>query len=133
MLRKANETMVMTIFLRIALGLAVSFLPLGHRCLAADNTVLPLSVKAVKTDFGNFYWDRSNLIKLGIGVAGAAVFANTGMDRYIRNKYQDDLRSKETDEATKIFNMSGTALVLITVPVYMGPYGAGLWLHNSTT
>jgi membrane-associated phospholipid phosphatase len=124
--------MAMTIFLRIGLGLAVLLLPLGHRCVAADNGAISRSIEAVKTDFGNFYLDRENLTKLGIGVAGAAVFANTGMDRYIRNKYQDDLRSHETDEATKIFNISGTALVLVTVPVYIGTYGAGMLLHNST-
>jgi membrane-associated phospholipid phosphatase len=132
MLRKAKGIMARTIILRTGLVLAVWLLPLGHRCVAEDNGAISRSIEAVKTDFGNFYLNRANLTKLGIGVAGAAVFANTGMDRYIRNKYQDDLRSKETDEATKIFNMSGTALVLVTVPVYIGTYGAGLWLHNST-
>src|SRR5512143_160718 len=99
--------MAMTLFLRIVLGLAVLLLPLGHRCLAEDNGVISRIIETEKTDFGNFYLERANLTRLGIGVAGAAVFANTGMDRYIRNKYQDDLRSEETDEATKIFNMSG--------------------------
>jgi hypothetical protein len=124
--------MAMTIFLRIGLVLAVWLLPLGHRCVAEDNGTILRSIEAIKTDFGNFYLDRANLTKLGIGVAGAAVFANTGMDRYIRNKYQNDLRSKETDEATKIFNMSDTALFLLTVPVYIGAYGAGSLLYNST-
>ena len=124
--------MPMTVFLRIALGLAVLLLPLGHRCIAADNGVISRSYETVKTDLGNFYLDRENLTRLGIGVAGAAVFANTGIDRYIRNKYQDSLRSHETDEATKIFNISGTALVLVTVPVYVGTYGAGLLLKNPT-
>ena len=130
--RKAKVVMAMAHFLRIGLVLAVWLLPLGHRCIAEDNAALPLSVEAVKTDFRNFYLDRSNLTKLGIGIAGAAVFANTGMDRYIRNKYQDDLRSKETDDATNIFNISNTALGLVTVPVYIGAYGAGAWLHNAT-
>jgi membrane-associated phospholipid phosphatase len=124
--------MAMILFLRIGLVLAVWLLPLGHRCIAADNGAISRGIEAVKTDLGNFYLDRENLTRLGIGVAGAAVFANTGMDRYIRNKYQDDLRSQGTDEATKIFNISGTALVLVTVPVYFGTYGAGLLLHNST-
>ena len=122
----------MTLFLRIVLGLAVLLLPLGHRCLAADNGVISRSYETVKTDFGNFYLDRENLTRLGIGIAGAAVFANTGMDRYIRNKYQDDLRSKETDEATKIFNISGTAVALVIAPAYLGAYGAGMLLHNPT-
>jgi hypothetical protein len=122
----------MTFFLRIGLGLAMWLLPLGHRCIAEDNAALPLSVEAVKTDFRNFYLDRSNLTKLGIGVAGAAVFANTGMDPYIRNKYQDDLRSTGTDEATKIFNISGTALAFVIAPAYIGAYGAGLWFDHPT-
>lgn len=68
-------------FLRIGLALAVWLLPLGHRSIAEDAAALPLSVEAVKTDFRIFYLDRANLTKLGIGVAGAAVLANTGMDR----------------------------------------------------
>jgi len=130
--RKAKVFMAKAHFLRIGLVLAVWLLPLGHRCIAEDNTVLPLSVKAVKTDFGNFYWDRSNLTKLGIGIAGAAVFANTGMDRYIRNKYQDDLRSNATDDATKPFNISANAVTLVLAPAYLGAYGAGLWFDLPT-
>jgi membrane-associated phospholipid phosphatase len=124
--------MAMTLFLRIGLGLAVLLLPLDHRCVAEDNGAISRGYEAVKTDLGNFYLDRANLTILGIGVAGAAVFANTGIDRYIRNKYQDDLRSKDTDQATKIFNISGTAVALVLVPAYVGTYGAGLLLHNST-
>lgn len=132
MIRKTNGIMAMTLFLRIGLGLAVLLLPLGHRCIAEDNGAISRGYKAVTTDLGNFYLDRENLTKLGIGVAGAAVFANTGIDRYIRNKYQDSLRSHGTDEATKIFNISGTAIALVLVPAYVGSYGAGKLLHNST-
>jgi len=124
--------MAMTLFLRIGLVLAVVLLPLGHRCIAADNSAISRSIEIVKTDFGNFYLDRENLTSLGIGVAGAALFANTGMDRYIRNKYQEDLRSTGTDEATKIFNISATGITLVLVPAYIGAYGAGILLHNST-
>jgi hypothetical protein len=124
--------MAMTLFLRIVFALAVFLLPLGHRCFAGDNGVISRIIETEKTDFGNFYLDRANLTRLGIGVAGAAVFANTGMDRYIRNKYQDDLRSNATDKATNIFNLSGTALALVLVPAYIGTYGAGVLLHNST-
>jgi hypothetical protein len=130
--RNAAGGMTMTIFLRIVLGLAVLLLPLGHHCIAEDNGAISRGIEAVKTDFGNFYLDRANLIKLGIGVAGAAVFANTGMDRYIRNKYQNDLRSTGTDEATKIFNISATGITLALAPAYLGAYGAGLWFDNPT-
>jgi len=122
----------MTLFLRIGIVLAVWLLPLGHRCIAGDNGVISRGYETVKTDFGNFYLDWGNLTKLGIGVAGAAVFANTGMDRYIRNKYQDDLRSNETNDTLKIFNISGTAVAVVIAPAYLGAYGAGKLLHNST-
>ena len=132
MLRKAKKTMVRTVFLRIGIGLVVLLLPLGHRCIAEDNGAISRGYEAVKTDFGNFYLDRGNLTKLGIGVGVAAVFANTEMDQYIRDKYQSSTRSHVTDQATKIFNISATELALIAVPVYVGTYGAGLWLHNPT-
>src|SRR5512141_1704722 len=130
--RKVKVFMVKAFFLRIALGVAVLLLPLGHRCFAGDNGVISRIIETEKTDFGNFYLDRANLTRLGIGIAGAAVFANTGMDRYIRNKYQDDLRSNATDDATKIFNISGSEVGLVLAPAYLGAYGAGKLLHNST-
>jgi hypothetical protein len=122
----------MTIFLRIVLGLAVLLLPLGHRCLAEDNGVISRGYKTVKTDFGNYYLGRENLTMLGVGVAGAAVFANTNMDMYIRNKYQDDLRSHETDKAMKIFNISAASVAFVIAPAYLGAYGAGKLLNNAT-
>jgi len=130
--RKANGLMAMTLFLRIGLGLVVLLLPLGHRCVAEDNGAVSRGYEAVKMDFGNFYLDRANLTRLGIGVAGAAVFANTEMDQYIRDKYQSSTRSHVTDEATKIFNISATELALVAGTVYLGTYGAGVWLHNPT-
>ncbi|MDO8738564.1 phosphatase PAP2 family protein [Candidatus Deferrimicrobium sp.] len=122
----------MTLFLRIVLGLAVLLLPLGHRCLAEDNGAISRGYKTVKTDFGNYYLGRENLTMLGVGVAGAAVFANTNMDMYIRNKYQDDLRSHETDKAMKIFNISAASIAFVIAPAYLGAYGAGKLLNNAT-
>ena len=122
----------MTIFLRIVLGLAVVLLPLGHRCVAADNGVISRSYETLKTDFGNFYLDRGNLTRLGIGVGVAAVFANTNIDMYIRNKYQNSTRSHVTDQATKIFNISGSEVALVLAPAYLGAYGVGKGLHNPT-
>ena len=130
--RKTKGFLAMTLFLRTVLGLSVLLLPLGHRCLAEDNGVISRIIETEKTDFGNFYLDRANLTKLGIGVAGAALFANTGMDRYIRNKYQNDLRSTATDDTTKIFNITGSEVALVLAPAYLGAYGAGVLFHNST-
>ena len=122
----------MTLFLRISLGLVVLFLPLGHRCVAEDNGAISRGFEAVKTDFGNFYLDRANLTRLGIGVGVAAVFANTNMDMYIRDKYQSSTRSHVTDQATKIFNITGSEVALVLAPAYLGAYGVGKWLHNPT-
>jgi membrane-associated phospholipid phosphatase len=122
----------MTVFLRIGLGLVVLLLPLGHRCVAEDNGAISRGYEAVTTDFGNFYLDRGNLTKLGIGVGVAAVFANTNMDMYIRNKYQSSTRSHVTDQATKIFNITGSEVALVLAPAYLGAYGVGKWLHNPT-
>jgi hypothetical protein len=54
------------------------------------------------------------------------------MDRYIRNKYQNDLRSTGTDDATKPFNISANGITLVLAPAYLGAYGAGLWFDNPT-
>jgi len=54
------------------------------------------------------------------------------MDQYIRDRYQSSTRSHVTDEATKIFNISATELALVAGTVYVGTYGAGVWLHNPT-
>jgi len=124
--------MAMSIFLGIALGLTVGLLPLGNRCIAGDNGAISRGYEAVKTDFGNFYLDRSNLTRLGIGLAVGAVFANTEMDQYIRDKYQESQRNHLTDQLTKIFNISGTEIALVEIPVYLGAYGAGVWLPNPT-
>ncbi|MFA6148158.1 MAG: phosphatase PAP2 family protein [bacterium] len=132
-MRKKTEVMAgAATFLRIVLGLAVWLLLFAPPCIAEDNGAISRGIKIVKTDFGNFYLDRENLTKLGIGVAGTAVIANTGIDRYIRNKYQDDLRSTETDDATKIFNISAGGIALVIAPAYLGAYGAGKLFHNPT-
>jgi len=112
----------------VILGLSLLFLPVVGQCLADESPSGSRTLETVKTDFGNFYLDRANLVMLGIGIGGAAVFANTEIDREIRDKYQENVRSKGTDDAAKIFKVPGTALV--TVPVYIGTYGAGLLLRS---
>jgi len=115
---------------RLFIGLALLLLPFAKPCLADDDSSTSRAVSTVKSDFENFYLAPENLIRLGIGLSVGAVFANTHADREIRDKYQEDLRSKGTDDAAKIFKSYGTALV--TVPVYAGAYGAGRMLKNPT-
>src|SRR3990172_1396025 len=89
MLRKAKGITARTIILRTGLVLAVWLLPLGHRCVAEDNGAISRSIEAVKTDFGNFYLNRANLTKLGIGVAGAAVWLhNSTMEEWAQKSFR---------------------------------------------
>ena len=121
---------VMIRLLRVFLGLVLLSIPLGQPCLADEVSSISRTLETVQTDFGNFYLDRANLIVLGIGLGGAAIVAHTAIDREIRDKYQENIRSKGTDDAAKIFKVPGTALA--AVPVYIGTYGAGLLLRNPT-
>lgn len=99
-------------------------------CRAEEISSAGQAVGIVKTDSRNFYLNPSNLIRLGIGIGGNILFANTNMDRYIRNRYQENLRSDGTDHAAEIAKVPGDALV--AVPVYIGVYGAGVLLPNPT-
>lgn len=105
-------------------------LAVKNPCFAMEDSLVTRTGKDVKTDFENFYLDRENLIRLGFGLAGAGILANTGIDRGIRDHYQTDLRSRETDDAAKVFKVPGTPLVI--VPVYLVTYGTGLFLRNPT-
>ena len=105
-------------------------LAMKNPCFAMEDSLVTRTGKDVKTDFGNFYLGRESLIRLGIGLAGAGILANTGIDRGIRDHYQTDLRSRETDDAAKVFKVPGNPLVI--VPVYIVTYGTGLFLRNPT-
>jgi len=109
-------------------GLILLLLSLASQCRAENIPSLGQATDLVKTDFGNFYLDPSNLIRLGIGLAGAGLFANTNMDQQIRDKYQEDLRSDGTDRIAKIAKVPGEGLV--AVPLYIGAYGAGIFFRN---
>jgi PAP2 superfamily len=115
---------------RLFIGLSLLLLPFAKHCLADDNTSISRAASIVKSDFENFYLARENLIPLGIGLSVGAVFANTHADREIRDWYQEDVRSKRTDDAAKIFKSYGTAYV--TVPVYAVAYGAGRMMNTPT-
>lgn len=111
-------------------GFTLLLLPLVSPGRAEEMSSVGQAVNIAKTDFENFYLGRANLIRLGIGIAGDGLFANTNMDRYIRDRYQENLRSNGTDHAAKIAKVAGEGLV--AVPVYIGLYGAGLLLQNPT-
>lgn len=102
----------------------------GAPCRADEDPLIAHPVRTVALDLKNYYLESSNLLRLGIGIAADAVPANTNVDRWIRDKYREDLRSRGTDDAAKVAKVPGTALV--TVPVYAGAYGAGYLLGSET-
>lgn len=116
--------------IRIAILLIPFFLAPGAPCFADDNTAVRIAFETVSTDFQSFYLGTSNLVRLGIGIAADAVPANTNADRWIRDKYQRNLRSGGTDDVAKVARVPGMALV--AVPVTIGAYGAGHLLRNPT-
>lgn len=111
-------------------GLLLLLLPLVSPCQAEEISSVRQAVEIGKTDFRNFYLGPPNLVRLGIGIAGNALFANTNMDRYVRDRYRENLRSSGTDDAARIAGVPGK--VLVAVPVYIGVYGAGVLLPNPT-
>ena len=117
-------------FLRRWVGVSLLVLFSGVPCRADEVLTVSRATEVVKSDFESFYTGRENLVRLGIGVAGAGIIANTSIDRYLRDRYQENLRSGDTDRVSKVFKVFGAAYV--AAPVYLGAYGAGRMLRNPT-
>lgn len=108
---------------RAAAASAALILLLGTTCQAGEDRLISDPVGTVVLDAKNFYLAPSNLLRLGIGIAAAAVPANTNADHWIRDRYQEHVRSGGTDDVAKVAKIPGTAWV--NIPVYAGAYGAG--------
>jgi len=106
---------------------ALLLLAIGTPCLAKEAPVISHPVETVVLDAKNYYLAPSNLLKLGIGIAVAAVPANTNADQWIRDEYQEEIRSDRTDDLAKIFKVPGDWFV--AAPVYLGAFGAGRLLE----
>lgn len=117
-------------FPRATVVSAVLVLVLGAPCRAEEAALISHPIRTITLDAKRYYLAPSNLLRLGLGIAVDAVPANTNFDRWVRDKYQDDIRSSGTDDVAKAVKVPGSALV--TVPVYVGAYGAGYLLHNAT-
>jgi hypothetical protein len=89
----------------------------------------------IKNDYENFYLSGDNLLRLGIGIGCAGLFANTSMDGDIQEFYQDNLRSEVTDDLSKIWKIPGD--IFVTPPILLGTYllfkdsSAGDWAQKS--
>ncbi len=113
-----------------ALWIGLTLLLSGRPALADEPGFASRLGSAVLSDFDRFYLQKENLTRLGVGLAGAGLLANTSADREAHEFYQARLRGRETDHVSKAAKIPGTALV--TGPVYLGAYGAGYLLKNDT-
>lgn len=125
-----GEKAAVTRKLRGFIGAALLIPFLCGSCPAEDGSPIAAALNTEKEDFATFYLGRENLLKLGIGLAGAGILANTSLDREIQEWYQEDVRSSGTDDLAKIAKIPGTAYV--TIPVSLGALVAGRWAGNQT-
>lgn len=68
------------------------------------------------SDYKNFY-SLNNLGKLALGIGYAGFYANTSLDQEIQDFYNDYIKSKTTDNVSKVVKPFGDGR--ITVPVYL--------------
>lgn len=75
------------------------------------------------------------MIKLGIGVGGAGILANTSIDGDIQKYYQDDIRDESTDSMSKILKAPGefffTIPLLVGTRFFLKDTPAGEWAQKS--
>lgn len=80
--------------------------------------VLKKDAEAIKLDYKGFYTDIGNLLRLAGGIGAAGVLANSSADREFQETYQDNIRSKSTNNISKAFKLPGE--VVLTVPLVAG-------------
>lgn len=71
----------------------------------------------VYEDHKNFY-SVENLGSLAIAIGISGILSNTSADREIQNWYQESLRSKKTDDFSRVTKTFGRGAT--TVPIYLG-------------
>lgn len=68
----------------------------------------------VSSDYENFY-TYNRLIDIGIGFGVGGIVANTPMDENIKNWYQNNIRSKQTDAFSKVAKQFGNGRIMVPV------------------
>lgn len=96
----------------------------SYYCNWLDN-----GVDDFKRDFFTYY-RPDNLWTLGGFLASSAVFANTGLDRSIRDHWQNDIRRRKLDKALSPFNSLGR-LSYYYIPIYLSAMGFGFWQEQT--
>lgn len=72
------------------------------------------------------YFTAHNLLQFGTVFVAAAIFANTGLDRTIRENFQEDFQSSNTQRFFKPWKTIG-GLSYWYFPLYLGSMGIGYW------
>lgn len=80
-------------------------------------------INDIRRDFC-IYFSEDTLFDFGAAFVIAGVMANTGIDRTIQRSWQEDLRSKTTNNFLKPFNHIG-GLSYYYFPIYFGLMGIG--------
>jgi hypothetical protein len=70
--------------------------------------------QSIKDDYQNFY-TRDRFTRLGIAFGVGAVMANTHIDQGIRDWYQDQIRTPNSDSVAKTFKKLGDGYYMIPV------------------
>lgn len=78
------------------------------------------------------YFQTCNLLTLATFFAGAAISANTGLDRTISMHWQEDIRSSTSNSFFKPFNSIG-GLSYYYFPLYLAAVGFGAWQECTLT
>lgn len=99
-----------------ALGLTENF----YECFWVQNFE-----NDVRRDFDT-YFQPDNLLQFGNFFVAAAILANTGLDRSIRNLWIQDFRSKSSNQFF-VGPKSVGGLSYLYFPIYLGAMGVGYW------
>lgn len=95
-----------------------------YYCNWLDNAIYD-----VKRDFLAYY-QPDNLWTMGGFLASSAVFANTGLDKTIRDHWQTDIRRRKLNKALSPFNSMGR-LSYYYIPIYLSAMSFGFWRDHS--
>ncbi len=87
--------------------------------LNAEFNIKELTIQTTKdvlSDYQNFY-SKKNIFTLAAVIGATGVFANTSLDGNFQDYFQENIRTKSTDDFSKLIRDSGNGM--ITIPIYL--------------
>ena len=89
------------------------FLSVTCLLIANENNTSVSVWDTIKNDYKNYYTDKDRLVRFGIAFGIGGIIANTNIDQSFQNRYQDNIRSKSTDDFSKIVKQFGNGKITI--------------------